>query len=319
MGQVLHDSARTTAAVRRAVQASQASLRTLAKRHAINPKTVAKWKKRTHVDDLPMGPKQPHSTVLTPEQEAACVAFRRQTLLSLDDYLYALQSTIPTLTRSSLHRCFQRHGVSRLSEVKGDKPARKKFKSYPIGYFHIDITEVRTEEGKLYLFVAIDRTSKYAYAELLSKYGKMEAAQFLRNLIAKVPYRIHTVLTDNGIQFTNRVRDIYEVTHIFDRVCREHRIEHRLTKVSHPWTNGQVERMNRTLKEATVNRYHYTSHQQLRDHLESFLNAYNFAKRLKRLQGLTAYEFIISCWKKEPERFVVNPHHHNLGLNTYRG
>src|SRR5262249_4122429 len=149
-----------TAAVRRAIQNSQESLRALAKHHAINPKTVAKWKKRTHVTDLPMGPKEPHSTILTPEQEAACVAFRKHTLLSLDDCLYALQSSIPTLTRSSLHRCFQRHGISRLPEVDGDKPARKKFKKYPIGYFHIDITEVRTEEGKLYLFVAIDRTSK---------------------------------------------------------------------------------------------------------------------------------------------------------------
>jgi transposase InsO family protein len=316
MGQVLHGSARTTAAVRRAIQDSQESLRSLARHHAINPKTVAKWKKRTHVTDLPMGPKEPHSTVLTPEQEAACVAFRKHTLLSLDDCLYALQSSIPTLTRSSLHRCFQRHGISRLPEVDGDKPARKKFKKYPIGYFHIDIAEVRTGEGKLYLFVAIDRTSKYAYAELLTRYGKLEAAQFLRNLISKVPYKIHTVLTDNGIQFTNRKRDIYEFRHIFDRVCREYGIEHRLTKVNHPWTNGQVERMNRTLKEATVNRYYYETHQQLRDHLESFLNAYNFAKRLKTLQGRTVYEYIVGCWQNEPERFVVNPHHHNLGLNT---
>jgi transposase InsO family protein len=159
-----------------------------------------------------------------------------------------------TLTCSSLHRCFQYHGSSCLSDVKGDKPARKKFKTHPLGYFHIDITEMRTEEGKLYLFVAIDRTSKYEYAELHSKYGKMEAVQFLRNLIAKLPETIHTVLTDYGIQFTNRARDIFETTHIFDWVCREHGIEHCLTKVNHPWTNSQVERMNHTLKEAIVKR-----------------------------------------------------------------
>jgi transposase InsO family protein len=291
-------------------------LRALARRHSINPKTVAKWKKRTHVSDLPMGPKQPHSTVLTSEEEAACVAFRQHTLLSLDDCLYALQSTLPNLTRSSLHRCFQRHGISRLSDADGAKRSRKTFKKYPIGYFHIDITEVRTEEGKLYLFVAIDRTSKYAYVELHTKYGKMQAAQFLRNLIARVPYKIHTVLTDNGVQFTNRKRDVLAFTHIFDRVCREHGVEHRLTKVNHPWTNGQVERMNRTLKEATVKRYHYETHQQLREHLETFVNAYNFAKRLKTLQGRTAYEYIVGCWQTEPERFRVNPLHHNLGLNT---
>lgn len=316
MGQVLHGSATTTAAVRRAIQDSKESLNRLAKRYDINPKTVAKWKKRTHVHDAPMGPKKPRSTVLTPEQEAACVAFRKHTLLPLDDCLYALQSSIPNLTRSSLHRCFQRHDINRLPEVEGDKPTKKKFAKYPIGYFHIDIAEVRTEEGKLYLFVGIDRTSKFAYVELLEKYGKMEAAQFLRNLIAAVPYRLHTVLTDNGIQFTNRKKDQWAFAHIFDRVCHENQIEHRLTKVNHPWTNGQVERMNRTLKEATVKRYHYENHTQLKEHLYNFVNAYNFAKRLKTLQGLTPYEHIIKCWQKEPERFIVNPSHHKVGLNN---
>jgi len=80
-------------------------------------------------------------------------------LLPLDDCLYALQPTIPHLSRSSLHQCLQRHDVSRLPDVEGDKEPKKKFKSYPIGYFHIDIAEVQTAQGKLYLFVAIDRTS----------------------------------------------------------------------------------------------------------------------------------------------------------------
>jgi hypothetical protein len=75
----------------------------------------------------------------------------------LDDCLYALQPTIPHLTRSSLHRCLQRHGIGRLPDVEGEKPAKKKFKTYPIGYFHIDIAEVRTEQGKLHMFVAIAR------------------------------------------------------------------------------------------------------------------------------------------------------------------
>jgi transposase InsO family protein len=316
MGQVLHGSARTTAAVRRAIQQSQESIASLAARYALNAKTVAKWKKRSHVDDAPMGPKHAHSTVLTQEQEAICVAFRKHTLLPLDDCLYALQASIPHLTRSSLHRCLERHGISRLPEVEGEKPTKKKFKIYPLGYFHLDIAEVRTEEGKLYLFVAIDRVSKFVYIELLDQYGKMEAAQFLRNLIAVVPYHIHTVLTDNGIQFTNRRKDHWAFVHIFDRVCQENTIEHRLTQVNHPWTNGQVERMNRTLKEATVKRYYYDTHQQLKDHLYTFVNAYNFAKRLKTLQGFTPYEFIIKCWQQEPERFTSNPHHHTLGLNT---
>ena len=144
MGQVLHGSATTTEAVRRAIQHSQESLRGLAKRYGINAKTVAKWRKRNSVTDLPTGPREPRSTVLTPAEEAVVVAFRRHTLLPLDDCLYALQATIPALTRSALHRCLQRHGISRLPETEGDKPTRKRFKPYPIGYFHIDIAEVRT-------------------------------------------------------------------------------------------------------------------------------------------------------------------------------
>ena len=142
------------------------------------------------------------------------------------------------------------------------------------------------------MFVAIDRTSKFAIVELHEQAGKMIAAQFLRNLVAAVPYRIHIVLTDNSIQFTNRACDKYAFHHIFDRVCDENGIEHRLTKVKHPWNNGQVERMNRMIKEATVKRIHYESHDQLRQHLGDFVAAYNFARRLKTLEGLTPYEAI---------------------------
>ena len=101
MAQVLHSSARTTAAVRRAIQNSQASIRSLARQYGINPKTVAKWKRRAGVEDAQMGPKQPHSTVLSTEEEAMIVAFRKHTLLPLDDCLYVLQETIPHLTRSA--------------------------------------------------------------------------------------------------------------------------------------------------------------------------------------------------------------------------
>lgn len=270
MGQVLHGSATTTAAVRRAIQNSQESIRSLASHYGINPKTVAKWKKRQSVNDLPTGPRDACSSVLSVEQEAIIIAFRRHTLLPLDDCLYALQATIPHLSRSSLHRCLQRHGISRLPEIEGEKPAKKKFKHYPIGYFHIDIAEVQTAEGKLYMFVAIDRTSKFTFVQLHQYAGKMQAAQFLRELQQAIPYAIHTVLTDNGIQFTNRKQDRHAFEHIFDRVCRESGILHRLTQVKHPWTNGQVERMNRTIKEATVNRYYYDNHAQLQTHLQNF-------------------------------------------------
>src|SRR5438874_10515011 len=324
LGQVLHGSATTTEAIRRAIQRSQESLRTLARRHGINPKTVAKWKKRSSVADLPTEPQQPASTVLSVEEEAIIIAFRRHTLLPLDDCLSALQATIPHLTRSSLHRCLKRHGISRLPQVKDEGAAKRKFKAYPIGYFHIDIAELRTAEGKLYLFVAIDRTSKFAFVTLYEKADRPTAVRFLEALIAAVPYRLHTVLTDNGIQFADlpKNRDGWTAryrVHRFDQICRANGIEHRLTKPNHPWTNGQVERMNRTIKEATVNRYHYDSHNQLRAHLVDFVTAYNFARRLKILKGLSPYEYICSTWTKESGRFILDPIQQMPGLNTYGG
>jgi len=319
MGQVLHGSASTTQAVRRAIHHSQESIRALARRHGINPKTVIKWKRRTSTSDAPMGPKVPRSTVLSEAEEAIIVAFRKYTLLPLDDCLYALQATIPRLTRSALHRCLQRHGISRLPGIEGEKQSKKKFKTYPIGFVHIDIAEVRTEEGKLFLFIAIDRTSKIAFAKLVEKASTATAVTFLNELVEAIPYKINVMLTDNGIQFADLPKNRKGPTamlrgHPFDRACRQHGIEHRLTKPNHPWTNGQVERMNRTLKEATVQRYHYESHEQLRRHLADFLAAYNFAKRLKTLAGLTPHEYVCKIWTEAPDRFKINPTHLTSGL-----
>ena len=321
MGQVLHGSATTTEAVRRAIQRSEESVRALARRHGISPTTVQKWRKRGHTADAAMGPKAIHSTVLTTEEEAMVVAFRRHTLLPLDDCLYTLQATIPHLTRSALHRCLQRHGISRLPDMAGDKPAKQKFKSYPIGYFHIDIADVRTEEGKLHLYVGIDRTSKFAFTQLHEKADRPTAVAFLEALLEAVPYKLHTILTDNGIQFADlpRNRDGWTArfrVHRFDQICAEHGIEHRLTKPNHPWTNGQVERMNRTIKDATVKRYHYDSHDQLRQHLQLFIDAYNHGRRLKTLRGLTPYEYVARIWTEDPVRFKTNPYRHSSGLNT---
>ncbi len=165
MGQIVHGCTRTTEAVRRTIQHRQESLNVLARRHGINPKTVAKWRQRTTVQSALMGPRHPRLTVLSKEEEAAYVAFRQHTLLPLDDCLYSLQTAIPHLTRSSLHRCCQRHGIRRLPDTK-DPRSKRKFKTCPIGFFHIDIAEVRTEEGRLYMFVAIDRTSKFTVVQL---------------------------------------------------------------------------------------------------------------------------------------------------------
>ena len=133
------------------------------------------------------------------------------------------------------------------------------------GYVHIDICELRLAEGKLNMFPAIDRVSKFTYVEFHENAPIINGADFLRNVVKAFPYKIHTVLTDNGMAFAdlpknrNGATRRYFGAHIFDRVCTENGIEHRLTKPYHPWTNGQAERMNRTIKEATIKVFHCPS------------------------------------------------------------
>ena len=139
-----------------------------------------------------------------------------------------------------------------------------------------------------------------------------------------MPYTIHTVLTDNGTQFVDttprnpksrprprrsgpRARSRAYLVHAFAHACEQHGIEHRLTKPRHPWTNGQVERMNRTLKDATVERYHYGSHDELRHHLQLFVDAYNYGRRLKTLRGLTPYEFVCKVWTEAASSVQARP------------
>ncbi len=155
----------------------------------------------------------------------------------------------------------------------------------------------------------------------MTKANRVTASAFLIALIAAIPYKSHTVLTDNGIQFTFPPRYVdgptaTGITHRFDMRCDENGIEHRLTKIKHPWTNGQVERMNRTIKEASVKRYHCDSHAQLTAHLHDFIDAYNYGQRLKTLKGLTPFEYICKIRTSEPDRFTLNPTQQMPGLNT---
>ncbi|MFL9828632.1 IS481 family transposase [Rhodoplanes sp. SY1] len=321
MADVLHGSARTTPRVRAELQASKEKTGTLARQYGLSRTTVAKWRVRTTTSDAPMGPRKPRSTVLTPVEEAMIVEFRRRTLLPLDDVLGCLRESIPRLTRSSLHRCLERHGISRLPD--GDQPVSKRgrFAETPIGYVHIDICELRLTQGKLHMFLAIDRVSKFTYVEFHDQATKLIAAGFLRNVVEAFPYKIHTVLTDNGITFADLPKNRSGPTarfslHVFDRVCREHSIDHRLTKPYHPWTNGQAERMNRTIKDATVNVFHYSDLDSLKAHVLAFVKAYNFAKHLKAIRWKTPFEAICEAWTKDPSRFKIDPRHLIPGPNT---
>ena len=136
------------------------------------------------------------------------------------------------------------------------------------------------------------------------------------------PYKIHIVLTDNGMAFAdppkNRdgPRRRFFGRHIFDRVCIENGIEHRLTKPYHPWTNGQAERMNRAVKDATIKTHHYDDLESLKTHVLAFVTAYNFAKHLKALRWRTPYQVICEAWSKDPSIFKIDPHHLSPGPHS---
>lgn len=185
-----------------------------------------------------------------------------------------------------------RHGISRLPRDEEKASKHGCFADTTIGYVHIDVCELRLAECKLLMFVAIDRVTKFTHVAFLEANTTLNGTAFLRDVVQAFPYAIHTVLTDNSMAFADLPKNrgcrgamlaIFG-GHIFDRVCDEHGIEHRLTKPYHPWTNGQAERINRTIKDATTKAFHYPSLDALKPHVPAFVTAYNFAKHLKALQ-----------------------------------
>lgn len=251
----------------------------------------------------------------TPRVRAELQASKESTRTLAKRYgLNPKRDSIPKLSRSALHRCLERHGISRLPTSGETLSKRGRFAETAIGYVHIDICELRLTEGKVHMFLAIDRVSKFTYVEFHERANTVIAAAFLRNVIKVFPYKTRIVLTDNGIQFADSPRNRSGPTarwrvHIFDRVCNEHGIKHRLTKPYHPWTNGQAERMNRTIKDATVKAFHYDNLASLKAHVLAFLTAYNFAKHLKALRWRTPFQAICDAWTNDPSAFNINPHH----------
>ena len=320
MGNIQHANAKTTPRIRKEIQDSKESLAKLAKKYSLNVKTVAKWRKRKDTKERRTGPTVAKSTVLSEIEEKIICEFRRVTKHSLDDVFISLKDEIPNLTRSNLHRCLKRNNLNVLPKDENDIKEKKKFKTYDIGYVHIDISELHTQEGKVYMFVAIDRATKYTYVEIYKKMTIDNACLFLRNFIKDCCFNIHTILTDNGVQFTYKLLSEHlrpkNKMHQFDEVCNEHKIEHRLTKFRHPWTNGQVEIMNKIIKSHTVKKYHYKTLKELKQHILSFLMFYNFQKKLKSLKYNSPYDIMLEIYNQDISFFNENPTHKKVGLNS---
>jgi len=270
----LHANATTTPRIRAYIQKSTASTSALARELGVHSRTVARWKGRQEVSDRST---RPHrlATTMTPWEEALVVELRRSLALPLDDVVEAMRRCLnPQLSRSGIHRCLKRHGLSaRLTPQKA--PAVVFHTDAPAGFIHLDVKYLPPlGRRRSYAYVAIDRATRFVYLEILPDRRAQTAAGFLE----RFPLAVHTVLTDNGSEFTDRFavdkkakpQDRPSGTHRFDRICAERAVTHRLTQPFRPQTNGMVERFNRRLGEhlGRVPQNRAAHHRRFRDHAE---------------------------------------------------
>lgn len=315
MSQV-HARARTTPLIRAEIQASTLCQAELAERYNVTRATIAKWKKRDSTEDRSHRPHE-LATTLSTGQEAIVAEIRRLTLIPLDDLLVVVREFIePAVSRSGLDRCLRRHGVSNLKvlqtqarEAAGDtQPAPKSFKDYEPGFIHVDIKylpQMPDEASRRYLFVAIDRATRWVFLRVYADQGEDSSVDFLTRLYKDAPMKIDKVLTDNGSQFTDRFTSKKRQPsgkHKFDVRCNALAIEHRLCPPRHPQTNGMVERFNGRISEV-VQQTRFASAAQLEQTLTAYLHTYNHSIPQRALGHHTPIQALKQWRVDKPELF----------------
>lgn len=253
----LHKLATTTPATRAYIQKSKAPASELVRELGVSYNTIARWRNRNEVADRSH---RPHrlSISLTAEEERLVVELRQSLALSLDDIVEVLQRCVsPELSRSAVHRCLQRHGISARPAKPAD-PRRVFDTDTPAGFIHVDLKYLsRLENKAAYAFVAIDRATRFVYVEIHEHRDGAIATAFLERFFAAFPIPVHTILSDNGGEWTDRFAVDKKGKpagrpsgdHPVDRLCAKRGIIHKLTRPFRPQTNGMVERFNRRLTE----------------------------------------------------------------------
>lgn len=312
----LHKNARTTPAIRKEIQASTLSSNKLAAKYGIRKATVLKWRNSTSIED---GSHTPHSfrKTMTDFEELVVIELRKTLLIPLDDLLAIIHEFINTqVSRAGLDRCLRRHGVSNLKDLipqeEGSEKQKKTFKDYEPGYVHIDVKylpQMSDESSRRYLFVAIDRATKWVYLEIRPNKQASTAASFLKKLKQAAPFKITKVLTDNGKEFTDRFSVAGERkptgNHSFDKACEASQIEHRLIKPRYPQTNGMVERFNGRIEEILKQTRFEDSHQ-LERTIRNYCQLYNNNIHQKLLNHRTPVQALKDWKKQKPVLFTKN-------------
>ncbi len=253
----LHANATTTPKTRSYIQRSSAPVSVLSAELGVSETTIRRWKSRDSVGDRSHTPKRLAISLSQVEERLVC-ELRTSLQLPLDDITEVMHRCLnPKLSRSAIHRCLKRHGISR--RPMPIKPSVGVFEAAPVGFIHVDLKHLPAlERKKSYAFVAIDRATRYVYLEIHPRRDAETAAGFLKRFLADFPHPVHTILTDNGSEFTDRFAvdmkgkpdDRPSGNHPFDKVCARRAIGHRLTRPFRPQTNGLVERFNRRIAEA---------------------------------------------------------------------
>lgn len=316
MSQV-HARARTTPLIRAEIKASSLSQAELAERYNVTRATIRKWKERDSTADRSHRPHE-LSTTLSAAQELIVAEIRRLTLIPLDDLLVVVREFIePAASRSGLDRCLRRHGVSNLlalqaqaREAAGGQPtpAPKSFKDYEPGFVHVDIKYLPLmpdEAHRRYLFVAIDRATRWVFLRVYADQGEDSSVDFLNRLHKAAPMKIAKILTDNGSQFTDRFTSKKREpsgAHKFDVRCKALAIEHRLCPPRHPQTNGMVERFNGRISEL-VRQTRFASAAQLEQTLTAYLDTYNHHIPQRSLDHQTPIQALKTWRVNKPELF----------------
>ena len=311
----LHPLARTTPRTRAELRAEDPLLsdHALAERYGVTPPTARKWRERDSTADRSHRPKTLHCT-LTPAQEAVAMAIRETLWLPLDDLLVVVRECLnPKVTRSGLARCMRRHGLSRRPVEDKDAPiVRKTFKDYDPGFVHVDIKylpQMADETARRYLFVGIDRATRWVYVRIYGDQTEASSTDFLRRLKAAAPMKIEKILTDNGSQFTDRFTAKDKKPsgkHAFDRECALFNIEHRLIKPRHPQTNGMVERFNGRISDVLATT-RFRSRDDLQTTIERYVKLYNDHLPQRALGHKTPLQ-ALKAWRIDrPELFVKTP------------
>lgn len=312
----LHKNARTTPAIRAEIATSSASAAILAQRFGVTEATVYKWKKRTSFQDCSHTAHRLQTT-LTPAQERVVVELRRTLLLPLDDLLAVTREFIcAKATRSGLDRCLRRHGVGNLNTLKPAAPREphKSFKSYEPGYLHMDVKylpQMLDQDKRSYLFVAIDRATRWVFVQIKPDKTARSAGSFLTALHKACPIKIQKLLTDNGKEFTDRLfaSRAREPSgeHAFDQLCQALGIEHRLTKPRTPQTNGMVERFNGRIADV-LKTHRFNSAEDMTQTLMRYVALYNHQLPQSALKSKTPMQAMKDWYASHPHLFHKRPY-----------